>query len=112
MFAVLPVALTAAHLVLTAQEPPTLNVAPSCRAATVIRHGGGALNACLQTERRARVTLSKQWNTFGRAARRRCDTLATLGGPPSYVELLTCLQMARAAEHLPGDGTSRMRVQD
>jgi hypothetical protein len=111
MVALLPVALTAAHLMLTAQEPPALNVAPSCRAAAVIRHGGGDLNACLQAERRARATLDKQWRTFSRAERTRCDTLATLGGPPSYVELLTCLQMAKSAENLRGGGTSNMRVQ-
>jgi len=111
MLALLPVALTAAHLVLTAQEPSTLNVAPSCRATAVIRHSAGGPNACLQAERRARATLTNQWNTFSRAERTRCRTLATLG-PPSYVELLTCLQMAKAAENLPREGTLHTRAQD
>jgi hypothetical protein len=30
--------------------------------------------------------------------------LTRLGGPPSYVELLTCLEIAKAANELPDHG--------
>jgi len=33
--------------------------------------------------------------------RTRCVSLTGLGGSPSYVELLTCLEMAKAANDLP-----------
>jgi hypothetical protein len=36
--------------------------------------------------------------------------LARLGGPPSYVELLTCLQMAKTAKNLPTDGEMNGRA--
>jgi hypothetical protein len=29
--------------------------------------------------------------------------LSRLGGPPSYVELLTCLELAKAADNLPDE---------
>lgn len=102
----LPVILTATHLVLTAQEVPQLNVEPSCHAAAgaSIRHGRPNASTCLRNEQRARAKLKQQWNTFTGAERQRCVALSRLGGPPSYVELLTCLQVAKAAKNLPNDG--------
>ena len=107
MSALLQVVLTAAHLVLpTAYEVPKLNVAPSCQAAAVglIGQSKGSVSACMQNERQARAKLQKRWNTYSRAERTRCEQLDTLGGPPSYIELLTCLQMAKLARNLPDSG--------
>ncbi len=105
MPALLPTLLTAAHLVLTAQHVPTLNVAPSCHAAAdaLMHRGKHGATVCLQDERRARAKLQKQWLSFSRAERAHCRQLTTLGGSPSYVELLTCLQIAKAARALPID---------
>jgi len=112
MPALLPVVLTAAHLVLTAHEVPRLNVEPSCRAAAdaLIRQGRGNAHACMQDERHARAKLEKRWRSFSGKERTRCQELTTLGGPPSYVELLTCLQMAKDARTLPSDREMDGRV--
>jgi hypothetical protein len=112
MPALLPVILTATHLVLTAREVPHLNIEPSCHAAAgvSIRHGSPNASACLRDEQRARAKLKKQWSTFTGAERQRCVALARLGGPPSYVELLTCLQMAKTAKNLPTDGEMNGRA--
>ncbi len=109
----LPVVLTAAHLTLTAQEVPKLNVEPSCRATAgaLIRQKHRDTSACMQDERQARTKLKKQWSTFTRAEREHCRQLTTLGGPPSYVELLTCLQLAKAARKLPDDSEMNGRVE-
>ena len=40
---------------------------------------------------------------FFPAEQQRCTRLTTLGGSPSYVEMLTCLEMAQAAKKLPAD---------
>ena len=107
MLALLPVMLTAAHLVVpTAYEVPKLNVTPSCQAAAVglIGQGKSSFSACIQNEQQARAKLRKQWNAYGRAERTRCEQVETLGGPPSYVELLTCLQIAKEAKNLPDSG--------
>jgi hypothetical protein len=113
MPALLPVILTAAHLALTAHAVPKLNVAPSCQAAAEasIRRPAASVNICMQDERRARAKLQRQWNTYSRAERVHCRRLTTLGGPPSYVELLTCLQMASDAEKLPDNGGMKRRVE-
>ena len=105
MPAMLPVILTATHLVLTAHEAPHLNIEPSCRAAAVglIHRGTRKPTVCLQDERQARAKLKRQWRTFTSVEQRRCVDLTRMGGPPSYVELLTCLQMAKGAEKLPNN---------
>ena len=106
MPALLRVVLTAMHLSLTAHAVPERYVEPSCRAAadTMIRKGRRDPHACLQDERQARAKLKKEWTTFSQAERTRCRELTTTGGPPSYVELLTCLQMAKDARKLPPGG--------
>lgn len=113
MPALLPAIATATHLILTAQEVPQLNIRPSCQAAadTLIRQGKRNASACLQDEHEARVKLVKQWKNFTRAERTRCEDLTRLGGPPSYVELLTCLQMAQDARALPASGGEKNPVE-
>jgi hypothetical protein len=86
---------------------PTLDVEASCQAAN---SGSAAIapgrdkNARLKDKRRARDQLRQQWNEFTGAERDRCVQLSHLGGMPSYIEILTCLQIARAAKKVPGDG--------
>ncbi|MEJ2375100.1 MAG: hypothetical protein P8Y53_21855 [Pseudolabrys sp.] len=102
MPALLPVVLTAMHLATNVGEAPKLNIEPGCRAAAEALKGQGSRdpNACLRDERQARETLEKQWHRFSVAERTRCVQLTTLGGLPSYVELLTCLQIAKDAKNM------------
>jgi hypothetical protein len=107
MLTLLPAALTAAYLVVpVAYEVPKLNVIPSCQATAIglIGEGKSSASICLQNEKQARVKLQKQWNTYSRAERTHCEQFDTLGGPPSYVELLTCLQVAKEARSIPDSG--------
>lgn len=98
-------AILATHLVLTAQEVPKLDVEPACKAATsaAVRIGDRTSNACMQDENAAQAKLKQEWRTFSDSARSRCTRLSKVGGPPSYVELLTCLELAKAARELPND---------
>ena len=90
-------------LVTVADSVPQLNVKPSCSAAN---RGGGAtqdMDNCLQEEQLAREQLVKDWGQYAAADRSGCVQLSTMGGTPSYVELLTCLEMAKAAKESPPD---------
>jgi hypothetical protein len=103
MPAILPVILTASHLLLVS-DVPKLNIEPSCRAAAEAAVGQNRdTNACLRDENQARDKLQEEWNQYSRNQQARCLRLSTLGGLPSYVELLTCLQMAKAAKKEPDD---------
>ena len=90
-------------LITVADSVPQLNVRTSCSAAN---RGGGAsqdMNNCLQEEQIARTQLVKDWGEFAAGDRSSCVQLSTMGGSPSYVELLTCLEMAKQAKELPED---------
>jgi hypothetical protein len=59
------------------------------------------IKKCVADEQGAMAVLSTQWSQFREADRRQCIEEADIGGPPSYVDLLTCLQLAKDARQLP-----------
>jgi len=85
-----------------AAEVPTLDVSRTCRP---IAAEDGALDTdrCLKSEREARGQLAREWSDFPAADRTLCTQMATMGGLPSYVELITCLEMKRDVAKLPAD---------
>jgi len=87
----------------TAQDQvPVLDVDPTCRGTETTAAGfGRGPEVCRRTELGARDELTKQWSEFPPADRRRCVQLATMTNIPSYVQMLTCLEMAREARNLP-----------
>lgn len=98
----IPMLAVASQLVLAADQAPVLNIEPGCRAAAAAAVTRGRdLNACMRDEDDARARLQEQWGTFNAAQRDHCVRLSTLGGSPSYVELLTCLDLAKQAAALP-----------
>jgi hypothetical protein len=85
-------------------DVPVYDVAPSCRAAVTVMPG--SFEACMKDEQTARAQLATTWDRFAAPQRDNCvQTENNTGGPPSYVELLTCLQMAQDAKTLPADKT-------
>jgi len=104
MPALLPAFVAASHLVLAAQDVPRLNIEPSCQAATEsAATENRTVDACLRDEQAARNDLEKQWESYTEAEQARCLRLSNQGGAPSYVELLTCLQLAKASQQLPSE---------
>jgi hypothetical protein len=104
MLALLPIFLTVSHIVLVADSVPKFDVERTCRAA-VGEAGvpGGDSAECQRDEQDARSKLGKDWSQYSASQRSQCDGLVTTGGAPSYVELLTCLEMAKQAKELPDD---------
>jgi hypothetical protein len=87
-----------------ADAPPNLDVRASCSAADRVSIAAPGtdklhndLQACLDDERIAREALVKAWVSFPVAFRTLCIGMNLTGGPPSYVELLTCLEVMRDA---------------
>jgi hypothetical protein len=115
----------AGHLVVTATEKvPALNLEPSCRGASQAAMPGrdGSLPtpaemraACLAKERAAREQLMRQWKDFAADHRASCIRSTSAGGVPSYIELLTCLEIADQARKLPDEplrGTTGLNRRD
>lgn len=87
-----------------AAEIPKLDTKPSCRAAAAAAIGQNRnAEVCQRDEDAARDKLKQDWSGFTAAQRAHCTSLSRMGGSPSYVELLTCLEMAKAAASLPAD---------
>jgi hypothetical protein len=85
-----------------AQDVPKLDYQKSCRVDVAAYPGGGGNKACLTDEQNAQKTLVRQWKQFEQESRTRCTRMVTdMVGAQSYVELLTCLQMARDVKKLP-----------
>jgi hypothetical protein len=71
---------------------PTFDIVRECR-----YEGGSAANVerCSQDETAALGQLKTEWVQFVDADKRSCMEMTQVGGFASYVEVLTCLEMAR-----------------
>lgn len=100
--------LLASASIAAAQGVPTIDIAPSCRAAAKVSTAGMQQDyeSCLSSENAARAILVKQWNSFLAADRGSCYRLTTTGTPGTYTELLTCLEMKRDARKLPDNAAT------
>jgi hypothetical protein len=82
-----------------ADSPPKLNVAPSCDAAARGAISAGRdKEACLVDERTAEDDLAQNWSKYNAADKTQCVGNVKTGGPASYVELLSCLEIMRDAK--------------
>lgn len=94
----------------SAEGLPSLNAEPSCRAAAdsaAMGSIGGEnvrdLKSCMRDENEARDQLGKEWTQFSPTEQERCTSETRMGGSPSYVELLVCLEMMRDVKNPTAD---------
>jgi hypothetical protein len=82
-----------------ADSPPKLNVVPSCEAAARGAISAGRdKDACLADEHAAENVLTQNWSKYSAADKTQCVGNVKTGGPASYVELLSCLEIMRDAK--------------
>jgi hypothetical protein len=94
----LPIVILASFpLTPVADNVPKFDIARECRS-----EGGSqaVLVKCAADEEQARADLQPQWSQFSAVDKTVCIRETTMDGTPSYVELLTCLEMARDAKKL------------
>ncbi len=111
MAALLQIIVTGTQLVLVADKVPELKYEASCRAAvqTAAMPGRNA-DACMQDEKTAKQKLQQEWGQFSAEQKTHCMALLNAGGLPSYVELLTCAEMGKAAANLPPGSTANPKI--
>ena len=56
--------------------------------------------ACLADETTAQDTLKQNWSKYSATDKSQCVGMAKTGGPASYVELLSCLEIMRDARNI------------
>jgi hypothetical protein len=77
---------------------PTFDISRSCRldlAATAGLSVDQSQKSCVADEKRARQKLASQWSKFSAPSKAECIPQESIGGTPSYVSLMTCLQMGQ-----------------
>jgi hypothetical protein len=87
-------------VVAAADGVPAFDIARSCKldlAATAGLAVDQTTKTCIGDEERARQQLAGQWSKFSAAAKGECVSQESVGGTPSYVSLLTCLQLSKWA---------------
>lgn len=100
MPALLPIIFTVSHVLLAADTVRKFGVERACRPAAAVGLPGAA--ACQHDENDARTKLEHEWTRYNAAQRRsQCEHFAGLDRAPSYVELQTCLEIAKQAAELP-----------
>jgi hypothetical protein len=94
-----------------AQQVPTVNIAATCRAASVVTvsllgsTGTDDVKVCMDGENRAREQIIKDWSAF--AASDRAGCIQPNVYLPSYIEWLTCMEMNKSVrEARKTSGTS------
>jgi hypothetical protein len=93
-----PAVLIGSLLVTTAamaDSVPKYDMARTCRLDHAAASGlaiSESMKNCTRDEKQASAQLQKQWSKFPAAKRAGCVSQNTIGGTPSYVGLLTCLQ--------------------
>ena len=84
--------LTSLHPTLIADAVPKFDIARQCQSA------GGSTEEqkrCADDETQARDTVQTEWTQFTPSAKKQCYEEPNIDSTPSYVELLTCLEMER-----------------
>jgi hypothetical protein len=93
--------------VVVADGVPDINYEKGCRASAAANASLGitaddqSVNACMAEEKGSRDKLTQQWTQFPSNDRVHCEREAALSEMPSYVELQTCLEIARETKSLP-----------
>jgi hypothetical protein len=81
-----------------ADGPPKLHIGSSCDAAAKGAISAGRdKEACVGDELAAQEMLAKNWAQYSRAHKTQCVGMTMQGGP-SYVELISCLDIMRDAD--------------
>jgi hypothetical protein len=76
-----------------ADELPAFDIARNCNAETAGAITGGPAS-CTRDETEAKNQLAERWSSYSASQKKDCVGESSIGGEESYVELLTCLEMA------------------
>ena len=98
MLFILSAIVLTSQIALVSEVPPALDFSTGCRVTNQSNQAN--LQGCVRDETAARTTLANTWLQYAVSDRANCSAMATSGGPQSYVELITCLQMAKEAKKL------------
>ena len=89
---------------------PKLDIKATCRRAQPLTGVQSAYQGCINDETDAQRELSRTWFDFKPGPRSTCTQETNIGGSPSYVELLTCLQLDKQAVEAQIENKKQLNV--
>jgi hypothetical protein len=79
-----------------AQQVPRFDIEATCKAAQPLTaEDRNPYESCMRDEIDAERQLKGMWSSASTGHRETCGQEAQIGGTPSYVDMLTCLQLAQ-----------------
>jgi hypothetical protein len=99
------IALSTQLVMTVADGVPKFDIARGCRVDSTQAFDlsvglNETVKRCVADEQQALTKLQTQWSQFREPDKTQCTGEANIGGTPSYVDLLTCLQLANDARQL------------
>jgi hypothetical protein len=108
MFVPISIVLASQLVIAVADDVPKFDIARGCKidsAAAFDPNSGmsGTIKRCMEDEQKAKDQLQTGWSGFAGSDRTMCVASSTNDSstPPSYVDLLTCLEDQQLARKLP-----------
>jgi hypothetical protein len=94
-------------LIAVADRVPNIDVKKTCRSSATVTGTltQSDINACIEDEQSAHDQLVKEWTQFSGTVKGQC-VQASNAYLPSYIEMLTCLELAKQARSLPEETTT------
>jgi len=93
---IFPIVVRTQLVVAVADRVLAFDIARSCKldvAAITELSVDQSVKSSESDENKARQQLASRWSKFSASSKAQCIPLESIGGTPSYVSLLTCLQM-------------------
>ncbi len=89
-----PLVLFLASAPALADSVPRIDFGKVCRSTSGTPVNKDQLKTCLDSEGKVRDELSQNWSKYSVASRAQCTTGIQTAYHPSYIELISCLEMA------------------
>jgi hypothetical protein len=96
----------------SAAAMPVFNYERTCKETpTVGMDADRTIRSCMASEESARESLARIWDRAKPSSQKDCRTLTEMGGVPSYVELITCIEMRQGdLQEKPAEPNGRAPV--
>ncbi|RDJ21292.1 hypothetical protein DWF00_13305 [Bosea caraganae] len=92
--ALLSLSLSTGLVIPVAETVPRFDIEATCKTAEAAGGGSRTVSACRDDERKAQLSLEAKWASYRPGTRNECVEATQVGGIPSYVQVLTCLELA------------------
>jgi hypothetical protein len=97
--------LVSSYLLMVAETIPAFDLKQACRGSEAAGMAGRTFQMCIESEETARNQLKKNWPEYIASDKAECMRMIKITSPPSYTELISCLETKRDLRKMRGGRT-------